>query len=461
MMIWMWLTLVPVLEDTIIFPVLTGTSWLPVEENTSCTKHGNTFYCLEIFVYPSHRRFNTGNPPFGFPDSGLPIFPRPLDTRDSVTRYVSADNPLGREYPLMWSWADVFIGATRAVDYDGDNYPDTSFPWVTEVQITVENVQDTADVANGMVFPWTGHLHAFQGDQPLSERPRGGFLPPDLSADTLSCLLQDLCPANFSLYVSINRTTSHIPPYSDMAFTDTLIYQASPVSGRYRIHVADTGGLDWMAVTFPVGIPDMAVLMDVGAFQSLEIGYFEGGTCRHSGYIAFWKVRTIPDPPPNPPYQYLYHDDCQWVHHTHWATPRAASILLQLMAFVFREGRIKARDSTQPDTFRVLDVNDISLRWGGLFDIHGDWSMPHRTHRTGRTVDIPYRLIRFPAATPWGADTVERQSQTIERWFVQFLNRICWNCFDYQREDALYHFHLWIDRGGAMLGYEDLYPVFR
>ncbi len=27
--------------------------------------------------------------------------------------------------------------------------------------------------------------------------------------------------------------------------------------------------------------------------------------------------------------------------------------------------------------------------------------------------------------------------------------------------DALYHFHLWIDRGGAMLGYEDLYPVFR
>ena len=77
--------------------------------------------------------------------------------------------------------------------------------------------------------------------------------------------------------------------------------------------------------------------------------------------------------------------------------------LCRLFGFIRETAGQKARDTTRPDTFRVLDVNDISLRWGGLFDIHGDWSVPHRTHRTGRTVDIPYRLIRFPAPTPLNA----------------------------------------------------------
>ncbi len=78
-----------------------------------------------------------------------------------------------------------------------------------------------------------------------------------------------------------------------------------------------------------------------------------------------------------------------------FAAPRAGYILAELLLFVKQASRKKGRDSTQPDTFRVLDVNDISLRWGGLFDIHADWDIPHRAHRTGRTVDIPYRLIQF------------------------------------------------------------------
>ncbi len=29
--------------------------------------------------------------------------------------------------------------------------------------------------------------------------------------------------------------------------------------------------------------------------------------------------------------------------------------------------------------------------WGGLFDINGKWDGPHKTHRDGRNVDIPYK----------------------------------------------------------------------
>lgn len=36
----------------------------------------------------------------------------------------------------------------------------------------------------------------------------------------------------------------------------------------------------------------------------------------------------------------------------------------------------------------VLNVNDISLKWGGLFDISGAWAMPHEFHRYGRQADF-------------------------------------------------------------------------
>jgi len=37
---------------------------------------------------------------------------------------------------------------------------------------------------------------------------------------------------------------------------------------------------------------------------------------------------------------------------------------------------------------RMLSVNDMSLPKGGLFDIRGNWSSPHQTHREGRDADI-------------------------------------------------------------------------
>lgn len=42
----------------------------------------------------------------------------------------------------------------------------------------------------------------------------------------------------------------------------------------------------------------------------------------------------------------------------------------------------------------VLNVNDISLKWGGLFDISGAWTMLHEFHRYGRQAD--FRLPSIP-----------------------------------------------------------------
>lgn len=39
-------------------------------------------------------------------------------------------------------------------------------------------------------------------------------------------------------------------------------------------------------------------------------------------------------------------------------------------------------------TGRKLSINDLSLLWGGLFDINNDWSPPHQTHRFGTDADI-------------------------------------------------------------------------
>jgi hypothetical protein len=41
-----------------------------------------------------------------------------------------------------------------------------------------------------------------------------------------------------------------------------------------------------------------------------------------------------------------------------------------------------------PEVCREAKINDISLQWGGLFDINADWRPPHYEHRRGRQVDF-------------------------------------------------------------------------
>ena len=38
-------------------------------------------------------------------------------------------------------------------------------------------------------------------------------------------------------------------------------------------------------------------------------------------------------------------------------------------------------------------VNDVSLPWGGLLDIHSDWGEPHCGHREGKHIDVRFYVV--------------------------------------------------------------------
>ncbi len=40
-----------------------------------------------------------------------------------------------------------------------------------------------------------------------------------------------------------------------------------------------------------------------------------------------------------------------------------------------------------------LRIGNMSLPWGGLFDIFGNWTTPHKSHRIGNNVDISHHVL--------------------------------------------------------------------
>jgi len=42
----------------------------------------------------------------------------------------------------------------------------------------------------------------------------------------------------------------------------------------------------------------------------------------------------------------------------------------------------------------ALSYNDMSLPWGGLFDVSGKWSTPHKEHRFGNNADVSKKWVR-------------------------------------------------------------------
>ena len=74
----------------------------------------------------------------------------------------------------------------------------------------------------------------------------------------------------------------------------------------------------------------------------------------------------------------------------HYLTPAAAEKLLLLAINYQSQIQFKVMDPNTntivwPEPFRV---NDASLELGGLFDIYGDWTNPHKEHRRGVSVDL-------------------------------------------------------------------------
>ena len=65
----------------------------------------------------------------------------------------------------------------------------------------------------------------------------------------------------------------------------------------------------------------------------------------------------------------------------HYGTPAMLQGIRELAKAFFNEYNKK------------VEVNDMSLPKGGLFDLNGDWTIPHRTHRAGINADIQTRKM--------------------------------------------------------------------
>lgn len=73
-----------------------------------------------------------------------------------------------------------------------------------------------------------------------------------------------------------------------------------------------------------------------------------------------------------------------------------------------------------------IAVNDMSLVWGGLFDIDGAWGGPHQTHREGRHADVRSQTMddtqkeffRVEAQKLFSGVVLEFPGQTNEHWHL-------------------------------------------
>jgi hypothetical protein len=86
-------------------------------------------------------------------------------------------------------------------------------------------------------------------------------------------------------------------------------------------------------------------------------------------------------------------------------------------------------------TSPVLRVNDASLKWGGKFDVFGNWAGDHAEHRRGTVIDI--RANSSPGAIPpenfkefkkqaafYGTDAkIHHPGQDTQHFHVRLLNR--------------------------------------
>ncbi|MEO0267386.1 MAG: hypothetical protein ABIM36_04530 [candidate division WOR-3 bacterium] len=121
-------------------------------------------------------------------------------------------------------------------------------------------------------------------------------------------------------------------------------YYATQFGGIERI-IASGGNISDSA-DLTVRVPGLQLLPDATSYQKV------GGTQYHHG-------------PPN------YQDD-----HNHWGQSYLIDAIYAIALNYVDEGG------------EIILINDISLPFGGLFDINGNWTVPHSTHRMGQNADI-------------------------------------------------------------------------
>jgi len=88
----------------------------------------------------------------------------------------------------------------------------------------------------------------------------------------------------------------------------------------------------------------------------------------------------LSDPSPSDPYTKLRTPDSLHINEeVYYGTDRTLRVLPKVAEEFFRISG------------RKLSVNDMSLRYGGVFDVNGNWKPSHATHRGGKDVDINQR----------------------------------------------------------------------
>ncbi len=94
-------------------------------------------------------------------------------------------------------------------------------------------------------------------------------------------------------------------------------------------------------------------------------------------------------------------------------------------------------DTTDFSDTGIMRLNDMSLPWGGLFDIDIDWSTPHSLHRVGKSVDIENIVTKDTAVTftTNGKKVTGTVSVADEDWLKQFVVLLNKHNWDFQNEN--------------------------
>lgn len=250
---------------------------------------------------------------------------------------------------------------------DNRNMIDTTIVTLTINGEPVENQQVTI-TALMVLADSAGHNHDEAGAQET---------PPIDSLGTL----RHLGP-------NVNGANNTITAQTDTNGVIRLSYTASAFGGFIELTAQTVLQGDTLVAkdTLLVKVPNLIPLPDNTPYLKV------GGRCNHYG------PRLAADPT---------HANCRNPDNNHYA-PLGVILSTQLIAFAYQD--------SFPNEY-VLRINDISLPYGGLFDINGTWKPPHNSHRTGEDVDVGTELpgiregvpVRTPRrGTPWPSTVLGR-----------------------------------------------------
>jgi len=137
-----------------------------------------------------------------------------------------------------------------------------------------------------------------------------------------------------------------------------VTYQASEVSGRVKIRAETTdNGLD-ESLSTQVDVRVPSLFRASGSPQYLR--FVRSKDSGHVDAVAF-------------------------------ALAPHALLGLQRLANAYRIVTVEERSDEGYTLGLILSVNDMSLPWGGKFDITGEWTGDHNSHRKGTSIDINKR----------------------------------------------------------------------